>query len=180
MKLFRGAVDTIKRVYRYEKTTGMDVGALQGVMLIFAVVLFLIDIENFRLGKYVIGIVTLVVGIVSVTAVFVIRRFQKVVLVCRIAVFLFLLLAAACFARSSPRFYHWLVTHPKLGPWIRDYLNGEGIPLKGKVYAIGLMWASIGLSCYLVPLLWARLFMLTSAILVTLYILRLNTLPPRH
>ena len=78
MKLFRGAVDTIKRVYRYEKTTGMDVGALQGVMLIFAVVLFLIDIENFRLGKYVIGIVTLVVGIVSVTAVFVIRRFQKV------------------------------------------------------------------------------------------------------
>ena len=38
MKLFRGAVDTIKRVYRYEKTTGMDVGALQGVMLIFAVV----------------------------------------------------------------------------------------------------------------------------------------------
>ena len=34
-------------------------------------------------------------GIVSVTAVFVIRRFQKVVLVCRIAVFLFLLLAAA-------------------------------------------------------------------------------------
>ena len=63
MKLFRGAVDTIKRVYRYEKTTGMDVGALQGVMLIFAVVLFLIDIENFRLGKYVIGIVTLVVGI---------------------------------------------------------------------------------------------------------------------
>ena len=87
MKLFRGAVDTIKRVYRYEKTTGMDVGALQGVMLIFAVVLFLIDIENFRLGKYVIGIVTLVVGIVSVTAVFVIRRFQKVVLVCRIAVF---------------------------------------------------------------------------------------------
>ena len=49
--------------------------------------LFLIDIENFRLGKYVIGIVTLVVGIVSVTAVFVIRRFQKVVLVCRIAVF---------------------------------------------------------------------------------------------
>ena len=102
MKLFRGAVDTIKRVYRYEKTTGMDVGALQGVMLIFAVVLFLIDIENFRLGKYVIGIVTLVVGTVSVTAVFVIRRFQKVVLVCRIAVFLFLLLAAAILYAAFP------------------------------------------------------------------------------
>nr|WP_272492707.1 YbaN family protein [Pseudomonas sp. TMW22091] len=88
----------------------------------------------------------------------------------------FLLLAAACFARSSPRFYQWLVDHPRLGPWIRDYLDGNGIPLKGKVYAIGLMWLSIGLSCYLVPLLWARGFMLTSAVCVTIYILRQKTL----
>ncbi len=88
----------------------------------------------------------------------------------------FLLLAAACFARSSPRFYRWLVEHPRLGPWIRDYLDGNGIPLKGKVYAIGLMWASILFSCYLVPLPWARGFMLTSAVLVTVYILRQKTL----
>lgn len=88
----------------------------------------------------------------------------------------FLLLAAACFARSSPRFYQWLVEHPRLGPWIRDYLDGNGIPLKGKVYAIGLMWASILFSCYLVPLVWARVFMLTSAVLVSVYILRQKTL----
>jgi len=88
----------------------------------------------------------------------------------------FLLLAAACFARSSPRFYQWLVQHPRLGPWIRDYLEGNGIPLKGKVYAIGLMWASILFSCYLVPMPWARAFMLTSAVLVTVYILRQKTL----
>ncbi|MCV4283999.1 YbaN family protein [Pseudomonas capsici] len=88
----------------------------------------------------------------------------------------FLLLAAACFARSSPRFYNWLVNHKRLGPWIRDYLAGNGIPLRGKVYAIGLMWASISLSCYLVPLPWARGFMLASAVLVTIYILRQKTL----
>ncbi|MCW2102564.1 UNVERIFIED_ORG: uncharacterized membrane protein YbaN (DUF454 family) [Pseudomonas psychrophila] len=88
----------------------------------------------------------------------------------------FLLLAAACFARSSPRFYQWLVEHPRLGPWIRDYLDGNGIPLKAKVYAIGLMWLSIGVSCYLVPLPWARGFMLLSAVLVSLYILRQKTL----
>ncbi|RMR60884.1 hypothetical protein ALP83_03356 [Pseudomonas syringae pv. actinidiae] len=91
----------------------------------------------------------------------------------------FLLLAAACFARSSPRFYHWLVNHPRLGPWIRDYLEGNGIPLKGKVYAIGLMWLSIGLSCYLIAQPWARAFMLTSAVLVTIYIVRQKTRPPR-
>ncbi|MDW3713457.1 MULTISPECIES: YbaN family protein [Pseudomonas] len=88
----------------------------------------------------------------------------------------FLLLAAACFVRSSRRFYLWLVNHRHLGPWIRDYLEGNGIPLKGKVYAIGLMWISIAFSCYLVPLPWARGFMLTSAVLVTLYILRQKTL----
>ena len=88
----------------------------------------------------------------------------------------FMLLAAACFVRSSERFYVWLVEHPRLGPWFRDYLEGNGIPLKGKVYAIGLMWLSIGVSCWLVPLIWARLFMLTSAVLVSLYILKQKTL----
>ena len=87
----------------------------------------------------------------------------------------FLLLAAACFMRSSKRFYLWLVNHRQLGPWIVDYLEGQGIPLKGKVYAIGLMWLSIGLSCSLVPLFWARAFMLTSAVVVSLYILKQKT-----
>ncbi|WAJ39649.1 YbaN family protein [Pseudomonas sp. GOM7] len=88
----------------------------------------------------------------------------------------FLLLAAACFMRSSRRFYLWLVLHPKLGPWIRDYLAGEGIPLKAKVYSLVLMWSSIALSSYLVPHFWARTFMLTSAICVSIYILRQKTL----
>ena len=91
----------------------------------------------------------------------------------------FLLLAAACFARSSRRFYLWLVEHPRLGPWVRDYLDGHGIPLRAKVYSIGLMWGSIVLSCYLVPVLPARLFMLCSGTLVTLYILKQKTLPLR-
>ncbi|MBU1488907.1 MAG: YbaN family protein [Gammaproteobacteria bacterium] len=89
----------------------------------------------------------------------------------------FLLLAAACFVRSSRRFYLWLVEHPRLGPWIRDYLEGNGMPRKAKVYTLSLMWASIALSCYLVPMVWARAFMLCSAVLVSLYILRLKTLP---
>jgi len=91
----------------------------------------------------------------------------------------FLLLAAACFVRSSRRFYDWLVTHPRLGPWFRDYLEGKGIPLKGKVYAITTMWISIGVSCWLVPMFWARIGMLTSATLVSLYILHMKTLPAR-
>lgn len=89
----------------------------------------------------------------------------------------FLLLAAACFARSSTRFYLWLIQHPHLGPWLQNYLQGQGIPRKGKIYSICLMWVSIGLSCWLVPLFWARLGMLLCALLVSLYILRLPTSP---
>jgi uncharacterized protein len=87
----------------------------------------------------------------------------------------FLLLAAACFARSSPRFYQWLVGHPRLGPWIRGYLDGKGMPLKAKVYAIGLMWVSIGFSCWLVPLVWVRVLMVGCAVGVTVYISRQPT-----
>lgn len=92
----------------------------------------------------------------------------------------FLLLAAACFARSSPRFYRWLVEHPRLGPWIRDYLEGNGIALKAKIYAIGLMWISIGFSCWFVPLAWVRVLLLLGALLVSLWIARHKTLPPRR
>lgn len=88
----------------------------------------------------------------------------------------FLLLSAACFVRSSRRVYLWLIGHPRLGPWIADYLEGNGLPLKAKVYALLLMWLGISLSCYLVPMFWARAFMLTSAVLVSLYILNQKTL----
>ena len=89
----------------------------------------------------------------------------------------FLLLAAACFMRSSQRFYRWLTHHRHLGPWVRDYLNGQGIPRRAKAYAIGLMWLSILFSAYLVPVPWVRVLLLISASLVSLYILRLPTLP---
>ncbi len=87
----------------------------------------------------------------------------------------FLLLAAACFARSSKRFYLWLVLHPKLGPWVRDYLDGQGLPLKGKIWALVLMWTSISFSMWIVPLPWVRIFMLVSAVCVTVYILKQKT-----
>ena len=87
----------------------------------------------------------------------------------------FLLLAAACFARSSQRFYLWLVLHPRLGPWVRDDLEGQGIPRKGKVWTLILMWSSISFSIWIVPLLWVRVFMLISAVCVTIYILKQKT-----
>ncbi len=50
-----------------------------------------------------------------------------------------LILAAACFARSSPRLERWLVTHPFLGPGIRRWRERGAISLKSKIIAISVM-----------------------------------------
>lgn len=85
-----------------------------------------------------------------------------------------LLLAAACFARSSERFHNWLLEHPRLGPMIRGYLDGQGIPMRAKIRAIALIWVSISISVlFLVPLLWVSLFLIVIGLCVTIYLLRL-------
>jgi uncharacterized membrane protein YbaN (DUF454 family) len=87
-----------------------------------------------------------------------------------------LLLAAACFARSSPRCYAWLLDHPRLGPLVSDYLDGNGIPLRAKIWAILLLWTTISLSVLLVvPILLVKLALFAVAVGVTLYLLRLPT-----
>ena len=41
----------------------------------------------------------------------------------------FLLLAAACYARSSKRFYNWLMNNKWFGNYIKNYNEGRGVPL---------------------------------------------------
>lgn len=86
----------------------------------------------------------------------------------------FLLLALACFARSSERFYAWLLDHNHLGPLIRPYLKGRGIARRIKLRAITLVWLSIGISIlFLLNIFWIKAMLLIIAIAVTLYLLRL-------
>lgn len=85
----------------------------------------------------------------------------------------FLLLAAGCFSRSSERFYSWLLEHNYLGPIVKPYLQGEGIPRKNKRRAIILTWLSIGLSIFLIDLLWVKVMLVGIATAVTVYLLRL-------
>jgi len=51
----------------------------------------------------------------------------------------FLILAAACFARGSPRIERWMLDHPRFGPPIRDWRERGAIPLRAKMLAVGGM-----------------------------------------
>jgi uncharacterized protein len=51
----------------------------------------------------------------------------------------FFVLAAWCFARSSPRFEAWVLSLPTVGPLVCDYRDGLGMPLRAKRLAIAMI-----------------------------------------
>ncbi len=91
----------------------------------------------------------------------------------------FLLLASACYMRGSDRMHQWLMHQRHLGPYIRNFTAGRGIPLRAKVTALALMWTSLTISMWAIPLPWLRLLLLATGIAVTIYLYRMRTLDGR-
>ena len=58
----------------------------------------------------------------------------------------FLLLATACYTRSSRRFYNWLMNHPALGPLIVEWRTYRSIPWRVKLVAVATMALTFGSS----------------------------------
>jgi uncharacterized membrane protein YbaN (DUF454 family) len=68
----------------------------------------------------------------------------------------FMILAAACFAKSNRRLEQWLVNHRHFGPHIRDWRAHKSIRLSVKVVAIVLMGGSLLFSFFVLQLpFWA-------------------------
>lgn len=88
-----------------------------------------------------------------------------------------LLLAAALFLRSNGRLYDWLMNHPRLGPYITNFLKYKAIPLRIKVLSISLLWITLLYCAIAVADHWAlRLLFLAIATGVTIHILSYKTL----
>ena len=75
----------------------------------------------------------------------------------------FFVMAAACFSRSSPRFERWVLTRPGVGPLVRDYRAGLGMPKRAKIAAVSSIVVMCGLSAGLaVSAWWVRLLILAA------------------
>ena len=88
----------------------------------------------------------------------------------------FLLLAAACYARSSRRFHRWLQQNRLCGPYLHRYRSGQGMSLYHKTGSLLLLWTGIGLTLWRVTLSWwLVLMLLLVALAVSTHLLRLPT-----
>jgi len=87
----------------------------------------------------------------------------------------FLLLAAACFARSSERFYRWLLGNRWFGAYVRDYREGKGVPAKVKIFSVALLWVVVlSSAAFVVSNVVVRIILLVIAAGVTLHIVSIR------
>lgn len=71
----------------------------------------------------------------------------------------FVLLAAWCFARSSPRFHHWLLWRSPFGRYIRHWQQHRAMPPGAKGRAMLLIIVTFAVSIYVVNMLWVRIML---------------------
>jgi uncharacterized membrane protein YbaN (DUF454 family) len=88
----------------------------------------------------------------------------------------FLLLATACYLRSSDRMHSWLINNKWFGSYIKNYQEGKGIPLKTKILAVSFLWITIIISAFVIMnILWVQVILLAIATGVSVHIIRLPT-----
>lgn len=88
----------------------------------------------------------------------------------------FLLLAAACYAKSSESLYHWLLENKYFGSYIKNYRAGKGIPLKVKITAVSVLWLSLSFTIYfIIPLVAVKILLALIGSYITWFILKQKT-----
>jgi uncharacterized protein len=89
---------------------------------------------------------------------------------------IFLILASACFIKSSPQANEWLRNHKILGMYIKNYQDKSGLTIKSKIFNITLLWLMISASAIFFTDLWYIKFLLFAiAIGVTIHLVMVKT-----
>jgi len=93
----------------------------------------IVDIDRSKLSRlfwFVIGFIIMSIGLVGI----VIPGLPTTPL---------MILAAACFAKSSQKFYDWIIYNKMFGHHVKNYREGKGIPRKSKPVILGTMWTFV-------------------------------------
>lgn len=84
----------------------------------------------------------------------------------------FLVVASWCFARSSPRFHHWLYHHRVFGLYIQQWEEHGAIPLFVKIFATVSMTGSFLLFLLVAhPALWLALLVAAVLLIIIIYMI---------
>jgi uncharacterized membrane protein YbaN (DUF454 family) len=88
----------------------------------------------------------------------------------------FLLLTAACYAKSSEKLLEKLLNNRYVGKYITDYQKNKGIRKSIKIYVLTLLWTSIGISIVVADPPWIKILLGCVAVGVTIHISTFRTL----
>ena len=89
---------------------------------------------------------------------------------------IFLILASACFIKSSPKANEWLRDHKVLGMYIKNYQDKTGLTIKSKIINISFLWVMISVSAlFFTELLLIRLLLFAIAVGVTIHLVMVKT-----
>lgn len=84
----------------------------------------------------------------------------------------FLLLAIACFSRSSKRFEDWLYHTKMYQIYVADFRETGSISKERKKKVIVSIYILMGISIYLAPIIWVKLGLFTLTIFITYYLFK--------
>ncbi len=88
----------------------------------------------------------------------------------------FLLLAAACFLKSSKKLYTWLTAHKVFGKYIENYIKYKAVSRNSKIVSIAVLWAVLSISLFASDSLHIKLFLLIIGVGVTCHLVLLKSL----
>ncbi len=91
----------------------------------------------------------------------------------------FVLLAGACYARSSERLYEWLLNNRLLGPSIREWDENKSIGRRAKITAILMIVVSFSFTVYVMEELVVRIGLAALGIGLVVFLLMVRTSSPR-
>ena len=90
----------------------------------------------------------------------------------------FLIVAAYFYIRSSEKLYNWLINNKILGIYIKNYLAGNGMPMRAKIVALLLMWIFGSIAVfYAIPksLIYVRIIVFIILITGTIFVSKVKT-----